>query len=114
MREVFDGLQSGALKPATASERCSGSLNTNPEGDNLRDVMATFLDVPADSALPAFCDALVIAIVDGRLTLDGLLQVAGNQGSEDAAFFEVGKLLRAVYFAHEPSPTASLKGGTAQ
>lgn len=102
------------MEPAFASQRCSGSLDLNFEGDDLRDVMATFLDVPADSALSAFCDALVVAIVDGRLTLSGLLQVARNQGSEDEALFEVGRLLRAIYFAHGPSPSASLEGGTAQ
>ena len=113
IRDLIEGLQNGTVRPSYVSEECRLEFQADPEGEGLREVMSTFLKVPPEIALSAFCDALVLAIKSGDLTLEGLVRIA-RQKNDPAMFLEVGHLMRAVFHAHRQTSTASLEGATAQ
>jgi hypothetical protein len=108
IRDLVEGLQNGTLRPSFASEQCQLGLRDNPQGEDLREITSGYLDVPPETALPAFCDALVRVIQSRTITLESLLTIVRKQG-EAAGFLEVGRLLRAIYFSHLRASTASLK-----
>lgn len=108
IRDLVEGLQNGTLQPSFASEQCHLGLQDDPQGDDLREFVSGYLEVPPETALPAFCDALVQVIKARTITLESLLTVVRQQG-EAAGFLEVGRLLRAVYFSHLRASTASLE-----
>ena len=106
---LVEGLKNGTLSPAYVSSECERDVVQGPEGENLRQVISTYLEVPEPLAQGAFCRALVQAIRDGELTTEGLVKVARQKIDADT-FLEVGRILRAVYFAHRRTTTASLEG----
>lgn len=108
IRTLFEGLQNGTLQPSFASTQCHLGLRDDPQGDDLREIMAGYLEVPPETALPAFCDALVMVIRSRAITLESFLTIVRDRG-DAASFLEVGRLLRAVYFSHLRTSTASLK-----
>ena len=107
IRELFESLQNGTLRPSYASKECHLQLKSDPEGDPTREFMATFLEVPPEYALSAFCDALVLAIKTGDVTLEGLMLLAG-QSNDAAMLLEAGRVLRAIFYLHRRTSTASL------
>jgi hypothetical protein len=109
MRRMVDGLRDGTLSVAYASGECRRSLEDDPAGKGLEQVMATFLEVPEDLALSAFCRALVQAIKAGELSADGLMLVS-RDGRDPATALEIGRILRATYFSHVVTTTASAEG----
>ena len=113
IRELVEGLQNGTLPPYFVSEACRLEMQSDPKGEDLREIMTTYLEVPPELALSAFCDALVAIVRSGDVTLEGLLRIARNE--KDAAMgLEVGRFLRAIFYAHRRTSTASLEGATAQ
>ena len=106
---LVEGLKNGTFSPAYVSKECESDIVEGSEGDNLRQVMSTYLEVPEPLAQGAFCRALVQAIIDDELTVEGLVKVA-RQRMDAGTFLEVGRILRAVYFAHRRMTTASIEG----
>ena len=109
VRRMVDGLRDGTLSAAYVSDECRRSLEDDPAGKDLEQGMATFLEVPEDLALSAFCRALVQAIKAGELSADGLALVS-RDGRDPATALEIGRILRAVYFSHVVTTTASAEG----
>src|SRR3546814_5828774 len=73
--------------------------------------MAGFLEVPEDCALTAFCRALARAIKAGDVSADGIVLVS-RDGRDPATALEIGSILRAVYFSHVVTTTASAEDGS--
>lgn len=109
IRRMVEGLRDGTLSVAFASDECRRSLEDDPAGKDLEEVMATFLEVPEDLALAAFCRALMQAIKSGELAADGLVLVT-RDGRDPATALQIGRLLRATYFSHVVTTTASAEG----
>lgn len=112
IRTLVEGLRAGTISASFASEECRAHLQES-EGKDLAEVMAGYLEVPEDLALAAFCASLVQAIKSGTATLEGLLIIA-RQRDDPATFLEVGRLLRAIYFSHHMTTTASAEGEVRQ
>lgn len=109
IRSMVDGLRDGTLSVAYASDECRRGLQEEPDAKDLEEVMGTFLEVPEELALAAFCRALAQAIKAGELSAEGLVLVS-RDGRDPATALEVGRILRAVYFAHVKTTTASAEG----
>jgi hypothetical protein len=106
IRLLVEGLRNGTLSSAYASAECSRGVAEIPESKAVRQLMTTYLEVPHELALAAFCDGLMRAIVARDIGVDTLLAV--NREEVDATMLrEFGRILRAVYFAHRRATTAS-------
>jgi hypothetical protein len=106
MRDLYDGLRNGTLPPAFVSEECRKYLADSEEDEGLDEFLAGYLEVPVELGEAAFCASLVQAIKDGAVPLETLAVIARER--HDAAMYrEVGRLLRAVYFTHRSTTTAS-------
>lgn len=106
-RSFVEGVQNGTLPPALAERECQRELAGQEETDNVRQMMAGYLDVPEREALATFCASLVRAARAGEVTLE----TAGTLGRHqmDADFFQAfGRVLRAVHFAHDLTPGESV------
>lgn len=110
IRRIVEGLRDGTYSVRYASDECQRGFGKDPAVQDLREVMSTFLEVPEDLAVAAFCGALAQAIKDGEITADGMLLVSRN-GRDAASALEIGRILRAVYFSHVVTTTASAEGG---
>lgn len=109
IRRMADGLRNGTLPVAVAADECRRGLDADPTAPDLREAFATFLEVPEDYGLAAFCRALAQAMKDGKITAEGMVLVS-RDGSDAATALEVGRILRAVYFSHVVTTTASAEG----
>lgn len=109
IRRMADGLRSGTLSVSVAADECRRGLDAESSAQEMREVFAAFLEVPEDYGLAAFCRALAQAIKDGEITAEGMVLV-GRAGDDAATALEVGRLLRAVYFSHVITTTASAEG----
>jgi hypothetical protein len=109
IRSMVDGLRDGTLSIAFASDECRRGLEEDPAGNDIEEVMAGFLEVPEDFGLAAFCRALVRAIKAGDVSADGMVLVS-RDGRDPATALEIGSILRAVYFSHVVTTTASAEG----
>lgn len=113
IRLLVEGLQNGTLSFSYASAECARGLAEEADEENMRQVMATYLDVPDEIALAAFCDGMMRAIVAGDLGVDSLLAV--NREKVDATMLrEFGRILRVVYFAHRRSTSISAEARAPQ
>jgi hypothetical protein len=113
IRLLVEGLQNGTLSFSHASAECTRGLAEETDNENVRQVMATYLDVPDSIALSAFCDGLMRAIVSKDLGVDSLLAV--NRKEPDATMLrEFGRILRAVYFAHRRTTSVSAEARVPQ
>jgi hypothetical protein len=110
IRRMVEGLRNGTYSVRYASEECQRGFGDDPAVQDLREVMSTFLEVPEDLAVAAFCDALAQAVKDGEVTADGMVLVSRNR-RDAASALEVGSILRAVYFSHVVTTTASAEEG---
>lgn len=109
LRRMADGLRDGTISIDIASDECRRHFEGQPSGDGFDQAMAGFLEVPEDIAVAAFCRSLVKSIKAGDLSADGLALVNRN-ANDSATAFEVGRLLRAIYFSHVVTTTASAEG----
>lgn len=109
IRRMVEGLRDGTVSVAFASDECRRGLEEDPGGKEIKEVMAGFLEVPEDFGLAAFCRALVQAIKAGDVSADGMVLVS-RDGRDPATALEVGSILRAVYFSHVVTTTASAEG----
>lgn len=106
IRELVEGLRSGTISSAYASSECSGSFADTPDSVETLQVLSTYLEVPAELAASAFCSALVHTIVRGDIGVESLLAI--NREEADAPLLHAaGRILRAVYFAHQRATTIS-------
>ena len=105
LEKLVDGLRNGTLPPSLAGEDCRAYLQARDD-DGLDEVMSGYLEVPEQLGHAAFCASLVDAIRSGTVTLESLQIIAG-QRDDAAMFFEVGHLLRAIYFSHRATTTAA-------
>jgi hypothetical protein len=110
---LVEGLRNGTMRPSFVSKECTQGMADTPDGEQLREVMATYLEVPDALALSAFCEALVQGIKTRDLTTEGLLLVS-RQGKDAATFLEVGHFLRVIYFSHRLTTSVSLEGEALQ
>ena len=106
IHKLVQDLRDGTLELSYASDQCRRDVMDDPDEQDIRQLMATFLDVPEDLSIQAFCTALVQALRDNELSEQTLLAV-NHQIKDAGAFMEVGRLLRAVYFSHRLNTTAS-------
>ena len=109
IRRMVEGVRDGTLSVAFASDECRRGLEEDPGGKEIKEVMAGFLEVPEDFGLAAFCRALVQAIKAGDVSADAMVLVS-RDGRDPATALEVGGILRAVYFSHVVTTTASAEG----
>lgn len=109
IRRMADDLRNGTISVSAAADECRRGLDEEPDAQEMREVFAAFLEVPEDYGLAAFCRALAQAIKDGELTAEGMVLVS-RDGRDAATALEVGRLLRAVYFSHVVTTTASAEG----
>lgn len=108
-RSFVEGVQSGALPPALAIRECQRELEGQEEVDNVRQIMAGYLEVREAEALGVFCESLVRAVESDGMTAE-TAAVLGRQ-QMDAGFFQAfGRLLRAVHFARHLPATGSAAG----
>jgi hypothetical protein len=110
IRPLVEGLHNGTLAPATASANCKQRVEQDEGGNDIRQFMSTYLEVPEAQAVADFCDALVRAINADTVSAEGLILIAREQKDAEG-FHEFGRLLRAVYFAHRLTPTAGAEEG---
>ena len=113
IRRMVDGLHDGTLSITYASDECRRSLEEDPGGKDIMEVMAGFLEVPEDFAPAAFCRALAQAIKVGDVSADSLV-IVSREGRDPATALEIGRILRAVYFSHVVTTTASAEEGKPQ
>lgn len=109
IRRMVDGLRDGTLSVTFASDECRRGLEEDPDGSDIKEVMAAFLEVPEDFGLAAFCRALAQAIKAGDVSADAMVLVS-RDGRDPATALEIGSILRAVYFSHVVTTTASAEG----
>lgn len=109
VRRMADGLRNGTISVSVAAEECSRGLDEESSAQEMREVFAAFLEVPETYGLAAFCRALAQAIKDGEITAEDMVLVS-RDGNDAATALEVGRLLRAVYFSHVVTTTASAEG----
>lgn len=113
IRLLVESLRNGTLSSADASAECALGIIETPESAALKRLMTTYLEVPQELALAAFCEGLMRAIMTRDIGVDTLLAV--NRPEVDAAALrEFGRILRAVYFAHRSATTVSADAGPAQ
>lgn len=109
IRLMVDSLRNGTISVPAAADDCRRALDEESSAPEMREVFAGFLEVPADYGLAAFCRALAQAIKDGKVSADSMVLV-GRNGGDAATALEVGRLMRAVYFSHVVTTTASAEG----
>lgn len=113
MLGAVEGLRNGTLAPEDVNTACLASISASGDEHSYREVMAPFLEVPDDKAVPALCQALVRAISAETVSEETLRQIL-NPRDKDAEALEVGRLMRAVYFSHRRSATSENMSGSAQ
>jgi hypothetical protein len=108
--KLVDGLKDGTLPAGLASAECQIGFEEEDSYDNeVREFMAAFLEVPDDLALKAFCDAMISSIMGGSLTKEALILVSRGEENRETAL-EIGRFIRAVYFAHDRASLISAPG----
>ena len=113
LRRMADGLRNGTISIDSASDECLTALEKHPIREDLQEVMAGFLEVPEGIAGEAFCRALMRGIKSGDVSVDRVAQMiegGRNPAPNPAGALEFGRLLRAVYFSHVVTTTASAEG----
>jgi hypothetical protein len=75
--------------------------------------MSTFLVVPEELALAATCQAIMRAVKADEIPVEALVVFSRGE-LNSAGLFEIGRILRAVYFSHRLTTTASVVGQAAQ
>lgn len=113
VRPLVEGLRSGRLASATAGADCTQRVEQDEGGNGIRQFMSTYLEVPEEQAVSAFCEALMRAIKAGTVSAEGLIVIARERRDAEG-FREFGRLLRAVYFAHRLTPAAGAEEGRLQ
>ena len=106
IRLLVEGLRDGTLSSAYASSECARGVTESSQSATIRRLMTTYLVVPDELALTAFCDGLMRAIVARDIGVDTLLAI-NRQEADATVLREFGRVLRAVYFAHRSATTAS-------
>ena len=113
IRLLVESLRNGTLSSADASAECALGIGETRESGAMKRLMTTYLEVPEELALAAFCDGLMRAIMTRDIGMDTLL--AANRPEVDAtALREFGRILRAVYFAHRSATTVSAEARPAR
>lgn len=109
IQRMVDGLRNGTLSVSIAADECRRGLEAEPDAQAIREVFHAFLEVPESHSLVAFCRALALAIKDDKLTTKGLMLIR-HDVKDPAQALEFGRLMRAVYFSHIITTTASAEG----
>lgn len=113
IRALTEGLQNGTLPLSLASEQCREDLAKGEDAQAIAEVMSTYLEVPEELALAATCQAIMRAIKANEVTADALLLFAQDE-LDAAGLFEAGRVMRAIYFSHRLTTTASASGQAAR
>ena len=96
---ALESLEGRNAQPQAVVADCRRYFGAAGDVDQLRLVMAGFLDVPEATAMRAFCGALVEAVASGSLPSATVGKVmADNDEVTNAAAF--GSILRQIYYAH--------------
>jgi hypothetical protein len=113
MQALADGLRNGTIPLSVASEQCRQEVAAGEGPEDIAQFMSTYLVVPEELALAAACQAIMRAIKADEISVDAL--VVFSRGELDSAgLFEIGRILRTVFFAHRLTTTASAAGEAAQ
>ncbi len=111
--QVFRDLQAGRLNPQAASSECHLGIVGSEDADSLRQVMSTYLEVSKSNAIPAFCDALVEAVVRGDFQAEEFLPLVSGKDKEAEAY-AAGRILRQVYISHNDLLSTPVAGDAAR
>ncbi|MPZ11116.1 MAG: hypothetical protein GEU89_13040 [Kiloniellaceae bacterium] len=112
-RVLAEGLRNGTIPLSVASEQCRQEIAAGEGPEEIVQFMSTFLVVPEKLALAATCQAIMRAVKADEIPVEAL--VVFSRGELDSVgLFEIGRILRAVYFSHRLTTTASVVGQAAQ
>lgn len=109
IHRMVDSLRKGTISVQAAADECRRGLEEDPSAQMMQEFFQAFLEVPENYGLAAFCRAITLAVKDGKVTAEGIALVGRNAG-DAATALEVGRLMRAVYFSHIVTTTASAEG----
>lgn len=113
IRALTEGLQNGTIPLSLASEQCRQEIAAGEGPEEIAQFMSTFLVVPEELALAATCQAIMRAVKANEVTADALLIFAQDE-TDAAGLLEAGRVMRAIYFSHRLTTTASASGQAAR
>jgi len=113
--ETFEALESGSMDPPEAREHCRRYLNVLPHAfiDPMRELASGLLDVHRSFTSDTVCTAMVDLNLSGRLPTQQL-RAAAEAEDEEVQALEVGRILRAVYFAYHDGQADPRSDGVPQ
>lgn len=109
IHRMVDSLRNGSISVPAVADECRRGLEEDPSAQMIQQFFRAFLEVPESYGLSAFCRAITLAVKDGKVTAEGIALV-GRNGGDAVTALEIGRLMRAVYFSHVVTTTASAEG----
>ncbi|WP_299618775.1 hypothetical protein [Pelagibius sp.] len=103
--ETMKALEMGSLGPSAARKTCRAEVAASKSVRSIREVSTGLFQVAEQDALGAFCAALVAAVESGQLT-SGFIE-GSMSGNDEARSLGVGRVIRALYYAHRQSAAQS-------
>ncbi len=104
--ETFSALEAGTMAPPEARDFCRRYLNAMPYAkvEPLRQIAAGLFEVHHSIASETLCAALVESSLAGEVTTTQIERIA-EDGDEREQVYELGRVLRFVYFANKRNAT---------
>ncbi len=109
LRNTFEAVAAGTLDKRSAGEECLFSFSSGESASSLRQFMAGFLQEPQGSSLAVYCDALVEAVVVGRLKPQTIYETVAKVDKKTQGL-ALGRVLRAAYFFRNPPSKSGTPG----
>jgi hypothetical protein len=107
--QVLERTESGDLDPASAAAGCVGYLSALKDAEKMGHVVVGLLQVHDQDALTATCEALTKATATGSYSAERFRSLSLN-GESETRLLELGRLIRALYFAHNIKPASTDAG----